>query len=368
MCIKGKHMYLKKIKYPSVFGKRNYTSDNNWETIELNKYQMDKPIVICLSGNYAMSNNLANAFCKRAERQLDLLLKNFDNRLTVPTDLVDILGCAYGSTAELKLPDMFAENREDFQSKYPTIDDYIEDHPENLSYSYVGKMHRNEIFDLVEYILLPMCSKNGNKIPVENACKNLSQVTFFSWCHGAREVSLIVKKLSYLCKKIGYNSEEIKTMLGALMHITYAASVNDNYTPAVRIDSLRDDFIFPTTNEYLDINGLHIDIDNANVEIQSYFDSIHIYTSKLTNLDSSDNDEHLITYLDRNENWDIKENHPNADCVSQIMAWVLSRSVENSLENAKSDKYIPKPDLQELLDEIVDIKNSFNQEDLMFKE
>ena len=135
--------------------------------------------------------------------------------------------------------------------------------------------------------------KITNILPILEFHKNdetIIRITYLS--EVVKEGEIIAK--NEILQKRWFTAEEIKTMLGALMHITYAASVNDNYTPAVRIDSLRDDFIFPTTNEYLDINGLHIDIDNANVEIQSYFDSIHIYTSKLTNLDSSDNDEHLI--------------------------------------------------------------------------
>ena len=57
---------------------------------------------------------------------------------------------------------------------------------------------------------------------------------------------------------------------------------------------------------------------------EAVFDSIHIYSSRLRN--NVESDEHNLSLLSRDGGWNAKY-EPNADCVSQMIAWALSRAV-----------------------------------------
>ena len=98
---------------------------------------------------------------------------------------------------------------------------------------------------------------------------------------------------------------------------------------------------------------------------EAIFDSIHIYSSKLRN--NVESDEHNLSLLSRDGSWDSKY-EPNADCVSQMIAWAMSRAVENGIENKKSKKFIPKMPLEDLQKEMEMIKSDFSEEQLMSKE
>ena len=79
--------------------------------------------------------------------------------------------------------------------------------------------------------------------------------------------------------------------------------------------------------------------------------------------------DHAIAHFDRDKNWDPVYKSKNIyDAISQMLSWALCRSVENALENAKSDKYIPRMPMKDLMKELMDIYNSFKKEDIITKE
>ena len=71
--------------------------------------------------------------------------------------------------------------------------------------------------------------------------------------------------------------------------------------------------------------------------------------------------------MGRDGSWNAKY-EPNADCVSQMIAWALARAVENGIDNRKSKKFVLKMPLEELMKELEGIKNDFSAEQLMSRE
>ena len=120
--------------------------------------------------------------------------------------------------------------------------------------------------------------------------------------------------------------------------------------------------------------GVKIHYDEPNKTLgeetftESPAESIHILTSNLLNSTPTKRDEHYISIIEKDETWDINtetyEKAYNADCVSQMMAWALCRSVENSMQNHNSDHYIPRQSFQELIPELQSIQDSFSEDQL----
>ena len=356
-------IHTKKIK--TIVGRRTPGQLNNWERIDLNHYKSEKPIVICLSGNGAITEKSANGFCKRAEILLELLFKNSYPQGTCIADLVDIVGCSYSYKANVKIPNMTETEKKDFFHKYPTMEAYLKDYPNNITKDDTGFIEETVIDDIINNILLPLCvNENNEKLPVKTACKKLSRVTFFTWCHGAMEVYKILSKLLKKCSELDYELCDIVKMFSSIMHITYAPITKANLSPTISIDSLSDYNNIHYSEQYPDINGVEIMYEYPDEVVKRFFDNIHIFSSKLTNTSEKDINEHSVEFLDRDEEWNIKGGYVNADCVSQLMSWALCRAVENGLENFKSDKFVPKMSLLRVHEELCSIRDGFKSEEL----
>ena len=87
--------------------------------------------------------------------------------------------------------------------------------------------------------------------------------------------------------------------------------------------------------------------------------------SNLLNKVDGNKTEHSIEYILRDSNWDIRKHegiaNPNADCVSLMISWALSRAVENAIDNHKSDKYVPRTG--KMSEELHSNLHSFHYED-----
>lgn len=353
----------------SKFGKRDWSAKNNWQRINVESCPITRPTVIALTGNAALSENDANGFCKRAENLLELLFKNSQNPDGHPTDFVDIIGCAYGSSVRLNIPDMDKAEEAEFFAKYPSWRDYAKEFPKRVMYPSTGSIKDGELDKMVEGMIIPLLkNESGQRLTKDLACKNMSQITFFSWCHGASEVANMLQRVYKRACALGYAEDEVMDILGACMHVSYSPMTTANYCPSVRFDSLMDYFNLSLAEDKEGLQGIEVEREGINLNLQQFYDGLHVYSSKLTNGDSVDRNEHSVHFLDRDRDWKIKTPHNNADAMSQMMAWALCRAVENSLQNAKSDKYIPKMTLYDLMTELNLVRDGFDRNDLIQKE
>ena len=178
---------------------------------------------------------------------------------------------------------------------------------------------------------------------------------------------------------LGYSQQERDVLMFSTFEVSYAPLTYSSLIPAMFVDSKQDEMLNSgwKNNETVSkqdekLNGVAVKYERYGDPLMSglavseaIFDAIHVYSSRLRN--NIDGDEHNLALLSRDGDWNARY-EPNADCVSQMMAWVLSRAVENGIDNKNSKKFIPKMSLEELLKEVESIKNGFSEEQLMSKQ
>lgn len=326
-----------------VWGMRDLSAENHWRRINLGEYVPDKPIIVCIGGNGTTTEDSANGVCKLVENHLQLLFKqDSKNRVYENVDIISAV--------------------------YPINDDGEK-----------GKFSNEDINKFVDEVLIKLIQdENDELLPLNEACKRLSQVTFFTFCRGHLEVDKIMRAFYKELKLLGYSRQECNILMISTFEVSYAPLTYNSVIPVMFVDSKQDEMLNSAwknneTNIHIDdgLNGVAIRLEKygdpllSGVAIsEAIFDSLHVYSSKLRN--NLDEDEHNLAILSRDGEWNAKY-EPNADCVSQIIAWVLSRMVENGMKNKNSKKFVPKMDFEELLEEVESIKNGFSEEQLMSK-
>ncbi|MBQ4541486.1 MAG: hypothetical protein IJA23_01395 [Clostridia bacterium] len=326
------------------WGKRNLDKVNHWQRLNLDKYVPDKPVIVCIGGNGTVVENSANGVCKFVENYLQLLFKQ--GAMNKVYDYVDIIGAVYPTT----------------------------DNPAK------GKFEKEDIDNFVDKFLIKMLQdENDELVPLNEACRRLSQVTFFTFCRGHLEVDKIMRAFYKELKVLGYSREECDILMQTTFEVSFAPLTFSSVIPALFVDTKQDEMLNSAwknneTNVRLDdgLNGVAVKYEKYGDPLlsgvatsEAIFDAIHIYSSKLRN--NIQGDEHSLAILGRDGSWNAKY-EPNADCVSQMIAWALSRSVDNGLDNKKSKKFVPKMPLEELMAELEGIKNDFSAEQLMSRE
>lgn len=331
------------------FGRRKPSAPNSWEELSTSSYRVMRPTVFCLSGNGTTTLRDANGFCKHAESYLNLM-KGQDG--TPITDRVDIVGFKY------------AKKREDSET---------------------GGLTPEFIESFIEETLLPLfVDANGERLSLDQARKNMSQITFFTYCAGAQELSSIMRRLNYELSALGYRKFERDLIGNSSMNISFAPLDNtQNFVPSVRVLSMDDDVVgtdiglMLSENERKELDGVELRKDPVGKIYGTEMNlapagGINIITSSLVNASSANGNDHYSSIVARDADWSVSEfvrdgrafRSGNADCVSQMMAWSLCRAVENSEANYYSDKYIPNGFYDELEGELMSIRDSFSREEL----
>lgn len=332
------------IKNEAVWGKRNLDKANHWQRLKLEEYSPEKSVVVCVGGNGTVSENSANGVCKFVENYLQLLFKK--NGMNHVYDYVDIISAVYPSG----------------------------DNPSK------GKFSKEDTDKFVDEFLIKLIQdENDELVPLNEACRRLSGVTFFTFCMGHLEVDKIMRAFYKELKVLGYSQQERDVLMLSTFEISYAPLTYGSVIPVMFVDSKQDEMLNSAwknkeTSIQIDenLNGVAVKHEKygdpllSGVAVsEAIFDAIHIYSSKLRN--NVEEDEHNLSLLSRDGGWNAKY-EPNADCVSQMIAWALSRSVENGIDNKKSKKFVPKMTFEELMQELESIKNDFSEEQLMSKE
>ena len=324
--------------------------------VNLNTFKVTKPLVVCFSGNSTTNMAQANGFCKIAERELRLLFDEKENSVANKpfpmSENIDVMGVVYE-------PKMYAKGTGIGGIDFPTL----------------GKF--------VKKVLMPLClDKQGKKIKVDKAQKNMSLITFFSYCHGARET---VKTMEIFCGNLrdaNYNPKEIKSILGSMLEVSFSPNVvGYSLVPRVDLISAKDSTYLFIEEDFEDkfdrpIQGIEFDYKAPtffeNGTLYS-FDTLSVISSKMRNSSTAEIDEHDASLINRGDDWEGNFVRPdgsevyygkNADAMSQLSSYVLCYAVSNGLENAKSKFYVPKMSLKEIEEDLKSIKNSFSKEDL----
>lgn len=331
------------IKNEAIWGMRNLDKVNHWQRLKLGEYLPDKPVVVCLGGNGTISEDSANGICKFVENHLQLLFKK--NGMNHVYDYVDIISAVYP----------------------------IDDNPSK------GKFSKEDTDKFVDDFLIKLIQDDNDElVPLGEACRRLSGVTFFTFCQGHLEVDKIMRSFYKELKVLGYSQQERDILMLSLFEISYAPLTYGSVIPVMFVDSKQDEMLNSAWKNKETAIKIDDDLNGVAVRYERYgdpllsgvavseaiFDAIHIYSSRLRN--NVEEDEHNLSLLSRDGQWNARF-EPNADCVSQMIAWALSRAVENGIDNQKSKKFVPKISFEELMQELESIKNDFSAEQLMSK-
>lgn len=327
------------------FGIRDLGSENHWRDLTQNKkFRITKPTVICLPGNGSITTEKANGFCGMAERLMGLRTTVGD--VSSSYDYVDLLGFYYSTNAE-----------ED------TAGDY----------------NSRETSEFVDRLLIPLCvDDNGNRLSLEEACKNFSLVTFFTHCYGARVINYLLTDFSDKLNTLNYSKEEIDTILGHSMQVSYSPYTDRFMVPTVELFSQTDSFHKDADKEFYEKYGYYLDgimyeYENAdNEEKNLIHDYIKIITSRLVNTEDNRDltkllDEHAIMYLKRDDDWNLNEDArgaKNADLFSIIAGYILSWVVVKSMNTFATGNLHSKHNLIELCQIIDDLMQIYSPEEL----
>lgn len=328
-----------------IWGLRNLDKKNHWQRIKLENYSLDKEaIVVCIGGNGSISDNSANGMCKPSEIYLQLLFN--EGGMNHVYDHVDLMGAVYPIN--------------DGEKK--------------------GKFTKEDIDNFVDNFLVKLLQdENDELVPIAEACKKLSRVTFFTFCRGHLEADKIMRAFYKELRTLGYSQQECDLLMLAPFEISFAPLTYNSIIPIMFVDSKQDEMLNSAwknreTSIHIgdNLNGVAIVHEKYGDPLlsgvatsEAIYDAIHVYSSRLRN--NVDSDEHNLSILTRDGGWNAHY-EPNADCVSQIIAWALSRSVENGIKNYRSKKFIPKMPLKDLIKELENIKNDFSEEQLMSQE
>ena len=330
------------------FGKRNLRAPNHWELLDLDELHFIKPTVICLSGNGTVTNKGANGFAKQAETYLDLMFKNKDGNHAL--EHVDIMGVKYVVS--------------------PT--------------TAIGSLDETLYEQLSLAMLELLVDKAGKKLDLATAQKNMAGLTFFTYCAGNQELQNIIEKLNEKLALVGYNQKEIAAINQATLEVSFAPlSVGYNKIPSVRVISLKDSMMKTylhaelqklTGGQTPNFDGVALHQDEPGTlygeqTVNATAPSLQVFSTALFNSSAEEIDEHLVRLTARDEDWNLKPSYrhgvehraPNADCISQMMAWALCKGVENSIQNFQAATYVPNTYWHELTDDFKSIMNSYGQ-------
>lgn len=314
----------------AFIGRRNpKINKTHWERLEdLNSYKIKKPIVLCFGGNSCVTDEDANGMCKIAQNLMGEKLSQNENGIF---EYVDFLGAVHKTS--------WLEER-------------------------TGEFSKDELSNFTQSVFYNLLvDKNGDKLPTDDICKNLSQITLFSYCRGAKELNEMCGILAnHLEKDLSVSKSDVKKILGSMMHISYSPDIKKGESLVPMVSALSGkDFYQGNLIESYDFKGKDITIEKvkASENKDETADGLAIYATQLTNILI---DEHFITMISRDDDWKAVMRRDNADCVSQMLGYALATSVVNSIENKNSNSFIPKMPLDKLETEIADIMHGFEKD------
>ena len=303
---------------------------HSWQVVD-KTYKITKPTVIAFGGNFTFSGKQASGMANIVANLLGLKNKNHDGQIATFDD-VDILAVSYGKLR-------YAEN---------TV------------------MNDDEIVDLCERLFVPLVlDDSGNRLPVEEAMRNASMVTLFNHCYGSRVADEVMLEFMCRLKDLGYNAGEIHSITSQIGAVSYAPMNNIHCGTHMKVHSYQDEVIPEGV-----IHGPK-KLDGICVA-RGLINDFTLWTSRLANAIQGLIDEHCVSRIFRNENWQYETKvgkekvyiGKNADATSQLMAYVLAENVATSVKNYYSNDFTPKPTMIELVAGCNDILKSFSKEDL----
>ena len=322
--------------------KRNYNQDLKtgrfWE--QLGNYSADKPLVLVLGGNGTETEKEANGNSKIVARLLGVFHQD-----------VDLISVSYNHAVGYK-------DREN-----------------------------SGCADIIKKFFLPRISKNGARLPIEEACKGMRLINVFAHCHGANSILYkVIGSLKEIMKFLRYSEEEQRLILEQIFAVSYGAAYDNEEIKRLEVLSI-DDETFQQQGIRL-VRDFMFDLDKVNLNPLDKpklekMDSIQLYSFMMENprcyslpqgrsyrlvtAGLSKTRNHEIAFLERNENWEKADSATKkGDVVSKCIACALCNAVANSILNKNSQELIPF-DMETFGQQIEDIVRPLNETEVQYE-
>ena len=315
-------MSVSKKIVPARLGKRDYNFDYHWKEIDTGTLKITKPTVLCFGGNRSFDNRDANAFCRRAE-----MLLNFNNNFSADDRKdIDLIGVSYG-------------HFDDFINKKEPIE--------------TSCLTNSEIEDFSNTIFKPLyIDELGNKLSVKDAMKNFNLITTFTHSYGSIAINQIINKTYKDMIERGYTYEDTQEIFSQIVSVSYAPRGTISGATNIQIISGCDGYNMPlnsdkkTKNVYFSkFYNIENNQERGNGTMISDDNTISVFTTNMTT--NPRTDDHALKVL-IGAGYNSIRSSAHASSIFSIAQDSLILSIKNSLQNYRSDEFIPKPNLSEL--------------------
>ena len=306
---------------------RRVLDDNvqyHWQEIDLSNFKVERPVVLILGGSTVENNRFANGYAKLVQNLLGSFAED-----------VDVLSVNYnGGTKDNK--------------------------------------SQQNCDDLVEKLFVPLISKDGQKLDIKTACKNVRKITIFGHCVGDDWAREIFSSLATRMKKFKYTEEEQSLIFSQIFEILYGIWSRVPYqfpdVPVFNVLSPEDE-MWATTDYFwrmildksdeIEISSKDKDklLEMAKNAKENKFHFERFYDNNqrcfvvrdgnrlgvaCSGLQKDSYDDHSIDVIARNKDWSKLDGASDAgDYVSRCIACALCNSVANSLLNQKIERFVP---------------------------
>ena len=323
------------IRIDCEFGKRVTTDFENkihWLPINLDNVNISRPTILCFGGIGTTNSRDANYVAKMVQRIIPV---------EGEANLVSII---------------HSHNQGENYARY-----FDEDPNELFSYGYSEATH------IVDALFLPfVCDKDGNRLMVQEACKNVRNLTIFAHCYGHfSSVRYIEESFRDSLAIMSYTPDEIERILKQVFVLSYeAGDIYQTSFSNVNISSIASELwenvvlamperdlnfvtmegdekerimsseMYKTTDPELVRKFLR----NNKYAIMREGNTIDIFTNALTT-DHSDHDlETIYRHIDGRFSSYTNE---LGTIVSDTISVALKLALQNSVKNRMSKKFIP---------------------------
>ncbi len=336
-----------------IFIKKSDKNEDG-EVVSLNKLKLKRPILLIFNGNGIESN-----------RQAKLSIDVIDSLLGVFKNDVDVLSVNYNSG------------------------------------TYNDDLYETNISNIVDNLFVRLISKNGKRLDIKEACKNMRNITIFAHCFGDKIIRDIVISLDFEMQCMNYDKKERMVILKQIFAVIYAIKTTNQEINYLNVISPNDmvfngegdkqweDFALKLKDENFKSEIKISDEDVKNIEniindakeknplrnfgsgkvLEPFYkyndrcyiindgNGLRIITSPMF---VSDKFEHTMRRLSRGENWQpCEDTKPSGDYVSKCISSALCNSVANSILNNNSERFkeFNIEDLKLQLEEVVQALN-----------
>ena len=295
----------------AVLEKTKKTKLNKYGIKKLKPKKIDtsKNCVICFPGDGAVEPRQANYYAKMVE---DMISKNMSNVYSFYYDKPPTEKERFKQFIESNL-------QENYRTKFS-----------------VG-FNKKQVEEFVEKVMTPLFLDGKKIVSKEKAKENFSKLTFFSHCHGMKEVASVLNLTASEMKKCGFSQENTTEILSKVLNISFSPHIDKTaqtkYGMHIKFYSLDDDVFGSKIKEKYNKSGVYFGVgktfleDNNLVFVTDSFYGSRVLDNKLKIHKKIPNDDHDISSVNVNDKDYVHRGYQRVQTVFDLISSCLALAV-----------------------------------------